>query len=148
MGGHVTRWIPFALLVGLIAVPAAQACHPASVEQVGVVATDDGPREATILFDHTACEGTVDVTVDVDDGSEAEPFEAELGVTRPGGGDCLPWDVCAPAWPPVASFELVSEDPQLNLTGTVHNAGHTNQAAPMVGTYRGQPAVFATVKPI
>lgn len=131
-----------ALVAGLA--PTASACHASGTAQTGAVVEDGAVRQAEILFDLSACEGAVDVTVDVQ-GEAPETVQAELDVQQP-SIDCLPWDVCSPSVPPTATFTL--EGDGLSLQGAMHNNLHTTEVTDLGGTYRSNPASFEIVKPI
>lgn len=146
------RWTApaVAALALLAAAPPASACHASTAAEEGVVLRDGGPVRAEIQFPLAACSGPVSVTVTLlaSGGPTRETLEARLNVTGVPAGECLPWDTCAPSYPPAARFTLESPGGALDLEGAAANGLHVTEVTYLAGTYRGDPATFAAVKPV
>lgn len=145
------RWIAGIVSIAVLLSPSAAACHPAWVEEAGVVVDETGASPARIAFPLWGCEGIVDVEVTVDpiDGEAwNETLEAELNVTFPSEA-CLPWDTCQPRFPPTARFSLATpDDDRLNLTGVAVNNLHLTEVVHLTGSYANATASFTIAKPL
>lgn len=115
--------------------PAAQACHIGFGASAGVVSTPNGPKPATLAFEH--CEGAVDAWVTTANGVDF--FTAHLDVIVP-DGECL-FTGCG-FGPVEAVFTLSNPALGVDLAGHQSNAFHVAWAREVVGQYRFQDALF------